>query len=266
MGLQSAATSVEGSFKELDGLRKRSTRKRQTPSFRDSSDPLFDSTLHTSDLSVPVSRAESPSSTGPIPSREKRQRQAPNSPTATTSQTATPAAARNARARNTKRSADDEPGLLTPSPAEIRGRRPSTAQSTQLDNRFISTSDDSASEPETTFKIEKLPAEILAKTTLLVTASNLSDMAPVLVKLECFKGVTSFLDFLAEECVLGDAASKVTDASVTYTWNGRKHRLRKTRLDVDWLAFCDELRDAFRKNPIFLQQGCEVEMLLHVAV
>ena len=220
----------------------------------------------------------------------KRARREPDPPTTTAPQTAPPITIRNTSTKNTKRPSNGAPGLFTSSMTGNGGRRPNrrqdAAEHAHQDDSIVELSDDPESPEinhqlsrntglnnpmnnkflvEVKIKAEQLSSEIMSKTTLLVTATNLQDMAPVTVKLECYKGFSSFLDFLAEECVLGDLSSKVTDASATYTWNGRKHRFRRERLDVDWQAFCNGLRDAFQRNPTFAKQGCEVGMLLHVA-
>ncbi|MCJ1380304.1 hypothetical protein MMC17_003407 [Xylographa soralifera] len=207
----------------------------------------------------------------------------------TAPQTTPPVTTWNTRTKNAKGLSHGAPGLFTSSMAGNGGRRPNrrltAAEHAHQDDAVIALSDEPESaeithqssrntglntpisnkfEAEVKIKAEQLSNEIMSKTTLLVTATNLQDMAPVTVKLECYKGFSSFLDFLSEECVLGDLSNKVTDASATYTWNGRKHRFRKERLDVDWQAFCNELRDAFQKNPTFIKLGCEVGMLLHV--
>ena len=114
-------------------------------------------------------------------------------------------------------------------------------------------------------KTEPLSNDITSKTALMVIASSQQGMAPVTVKLDTYTGAGNLFEFLAQECELGNLSKKVTAISATYTWDKRKHRFRKDRLDVDWAAFCDRLREAFDKNPDFAMHGCEVEMLLHVA-
>ncbi|MCJ1394070.1 hypothetical protein MMC18_006948 [Xylographa bjoerkii] len=225
-----------------------------------------------------------------IESVRKRAKLEPNPPVTTTPQSTPAISTRNSKPKKAKGVSNGATGLFTSSMAGNGGRRPNrrskVAETTVQDDTIITLSDDlesaevthhsslsaglgapisNKSEAEVKIKAEQLSSDIMSKTTLLVTATNLQDMAPVTVKLECYKGFPSFLGFLAEECVLGDLSSKVTDASATYTWNGRKHRFRKERLDVDWQAFCNELREAFQKNPTFTKQGCEVGMLLHVA-
>ncbi|MCJ1437563.1 hypothetical protein MMC27_006950 [Xylographa pallens] len=225
-----------------------------------------------------------------VENTRKRARIEPHPPTTATPQTAPSVITRNTRPKTSKQSSHGAPGLFISSMAGNGGRRPyrrpASGEPAYQDDTIIELSDDAESaeathqssrstglmtpmsnkfEAKTKIKAEQLSSEIMSKTTLLVTATHLQDMAPVTVKLECFQGFANFLDFLAEECVLGALSSKVTDVSATYTWNGRKHRFRKERLDVDWRAFCNELRDAFQKNPTFAQQGCEVGMLLHVA-
>ena len=118
--------------------------------------------------------------------------------------------------------------------------------------------------PRLEIKAEPLSNDITSKTALMVVASSQQDMAPVTVKLDTYTG-SGFFEFLAEECELGNLSKKVTAISATYTWDKRKHRFRKDRLDVDWAAFCERLREAFDKNPDFAKHGCEVELLLHVA-
>ncbi|MCJ1283769.1 hypothetical protein MMC26_003100 [Xylographa opegraphella] len=221
----------------------------------------------------------------------KRARLDPNLTATSTPQIAPPVTQWNNIARNARRASDGAPGFFIPSMTGNGRPRPNgrlaTTGSVHHDDTIITIDDNSDSaevtdhlsqitgpnapsstkfEAKVTIKAQRLSSEIMSKTTLLVTATNLHDMAPVTVKLSCFKGFRSFLDFLADECVLGDLSKKVTDVSATYTWNGRKHRFRKERLDVDWLAFCKVLRDAFQTNPTLTKQGSEVEMLLHVAV
>ncbi|MCJ1479059.1 hypothetical protein MMC13_007743 [Lambiella insularis] len=118
---------------------------------------------------------------------------------------------------------------------------------------------------ELNIETKQLPSLIEENIVLKVTASSQLEMAPVTVKLVSYKASENFFDFLAAECELEGLAKSVTAISATYTWNYRKHRFRKNRLDVDWIAFCDQLKDAFRKYPdLYTRGGCEIEMLLHV--
>ena len=223
-----------------------------------------------------------------IESVRKRMRLEPISPV-----TKVPHATPSTTPRNSKnKKANGAPGLFTASMTGNGGRHSNrilaTAENEDQDDTITILSDDhqsaevifqssqyvvgsrsvldQASKTETVkVKTEHLSSEIMSKTILSVTATSQQDMGPVTVKLECFTGFPSFFDFLAEECILNDLTDEITAITATYTWSGRKHRFRKERFDVDWEAFCAELKDAFGKNPAFARQGCNVDMLLHVA-
>jgi len=116
--------------------------------------------------------------------------------------------------------------------------------------------------PPTAPKTEILPLAISTKISLIVTASTQQTLAPVTVSLADYTSTHSdfynFFDFLAQECELGDRAEDVTAISATYTWNGRKHRFRRAKMEVDGRTFVEHVRGAV--------EGAEVEMLLHVGV
>ena len=126
-----------------------------------------------------------------------------------------------------------------------------------------------ADEPKTP-KTEQLPNDISSKVFLVVIASNQQNLAPVTVTLDHYtsthKGFHNFVEFLAQECELGDLSKDVTGISATYTWSGRRHRLRKDKMDADGNIFLDHIVVAFEEHAGFAKKRCEVEMLLHVAL
>lgn len=116
-------------------------------------------------------------------------------------------------------------------------------------------------------KTEILPLAIATKISLIVIASTQQTLAPVTVSLAEYTSAHSdfnnFFEFLAQECELGDLATDVTAISATYTWNGRKHRLRRGKVEADGRTFVEHVRGAFEGGEGDAGKG-EVEMLLHV--
>lgn len=116
-------------------------------------------------------------------------------------------------------------------------------------------------------KTEILPLAIATKISLIVIASTQQTLAPVTVSLAEYTSAHSdfnnFFEFLAQECELGDLATDVTAISATYTWNGRKHRLRRGKVEADGRTFVEHVKGAFEGGEGVVGRG-EVEMLLHV--
>jgi len=124
-------------------------------------------------------------------------------------------------------------------------------------------------EPKTPLS-PSLPTDISSKVFLVVIASNQQTLAPVTVNLNTYtsahEGFRHFIEFLAQECELGDLSKNVAGISATYTWSGRRHRLRKDKIEADGNVFFDHVAGAFEEHAEFAKKGCEVEMMLHVAL
>ena len=70
---------------------------------------------------------------------------------------------------------------------------------------------------------------------------------------------------LITECDLkGKIASELSQVSAKYTWDQKRHLIRKAR-PRDWTIFIDTLRKAWERDATrFAEDGCEVEMIVHV--
>lgn len=116
-------------------------------------------------------------------------------------------------------------------------------------------------------KTEILPLALATKISLIIIASTQQTLAPVTVSLAEYTSTHSdfnnFVEFLAQECELGDLATDVTAISATYTWNGRKHRLRRGKVEADGRTFVEHVKGAFEGLEGVVERA-EVEMLLHV--
>jgi hypothetical protein len=110
-------------------------------------------------------------------------------------------------------------------------------------------------------KEEPLFAGAKARTVLLVSASNQSDKAPISVSLSLCKGIDCLFATLITERGLSAVARKISLISATYTWNGKRHGMRKGNSD-DWLRFTKAVRKAWDTEKF--DDECEIEMMLHV--
>ena len=70
---------------------------------------------------------------------------------------------------------------------------------------------------------------------------------------------------LVTECDLkGKVASQLSEVSARYTWDQKRHLIRKAR-PRDWTIFVDTLRKAWERDATrFAEDGCEVEMFVHL--
>ena len=123
---------------------------------------------------------------------------------------------------------------------------------------------DSDEEKNIIVKPEPLADDILSSTYFMVTATNQPSTAPITVAFSSCKTFASFFPTMIQECsVLKVSAKKVVHISATFTWSGRRLCLRKDK-ETDWTMFCTILRNAWDKNASRFDDGCEVELLLHV--
>ena len=115
-------------------------------------------------------------------------------------------------------------------------------------------------------KGEPLSLEILTKTILRVTASNETDKAPISVSLNlCRTSDQLFTTLVNERGVRLEAAKKVSVISATYTWSGKRHGIRRGKVE-DWTRFCRALQRAWdsEEGNGFRMNECEVDMIMHV--
>lgn len=113
-------------------------------------------------------------------------------------------------------------------------------------------------------KTGQLSSEPVARTTLIVTASNQPTIAPVFVPLTSCNTFPQLFKILISECdIRPDAAKKVSKISARYTWDGKQIRIRKERPE-DWSLFYRGLRKAWDKGSEGFEDGWEVEMMVHV--
>ena len=109
-----------------------------------------------------------------------------------------------------------------------------------------------------------LPANVIAATRLIVSASNQAELAPAIVRLSACVSIDTLFTKLISECDLGyETTKKISTISATYTWSGEKHRLRKGS-EENFDLFCEILRTAWEREPARFVEGCKINMLLHV--
>ena len=78
--------------------------------------------------------------------------------------------------------------------------------------------------------------------------------------------VEQLYDKLSTACELRpDEAKKVTNISVRYSWSGEQQRLRREQSE-DLELFKIILAKAWEKNSARFDEGCKVNMMLHVGV
>lgn len=113
-------------------------------------------------------------------------------------------------------------------------------------------------------KLEPLSYDQLFQTTLHVSASNQPGLAPATVGFGLCKTMEElFTTMIAEYDIT--STSRITKASATYTWNGKRHLLRRDRQE-DWVLFCNAIKKAWSKEEnrlSFLEDGCGIEMMVH---
>ena len=113
-------------------------------------------------------------------------------------------------------------------------------------------------------KSECVSDDILAATFFTVTASNQPTMAPVTVAFKYCSSFDLFFPTMIAECGIRDIPdNKIMAISATYTWNQKKHRIRRNRAE-DWTVFCTALGKTWDRNADQFQDGCEVALLIHV--
>jgi len=113
-------------------------------------------------------------------------------------------------------------------------------------------------------KTEQLSSDPVARTTLIVTASNQPTIAPVFVPFTSCNTFPQLFETLVSECdIRPEAAKRVSKISARYTWDGKQIRIRKERPE-DWSLFYRGLCKAWDKGSEGLEDGWEVEMMVHV--
>ena len=91
-------------------------------------------------------------------------------------------------------------------------------------------------------------------------------MAPVNISLGSIATIDQLYHKLATACELRPGESqKITTVSVTYTWSGEQQRLRKDHAE-DLKLFKEILGKAWERNSARFDEGCKVNMMLHVGV
>ncbi|CAF9939279.1 MAG: hypothetical protein HETSPECPRED_001539 [Heterodermia speciosa] len=110
-----------------------------------------------------------------------------------------------------------------------------------------------------------LPAHVINATSLLVSLSNQPDRAPANVPFSQCLNLAQLFETLVTECDLkGKAASELSQVSAKNTWDQKRLLIRKNR-PRDWMLFVDSLRKAWERDASrFAEDGCEVEMVVHV--
>ena len=111
---------------------------------------------------------------------------------------------------------------------------------------------------------EQLSTEAMARTSFIVTASNQPTIAPVTVPFTSCMAFDRLFETLISECDIRlETAQKVTKISAKNTWTGKQIRIRKGRPE-DWMFFHRGLCKAWKQGSEQFEDGCEVEMMIHV--
>ena len=103
------------------------------------------------------------------------------------------------------------------------------------------------------------------KPVLVVSASNQPNDAPSHVYLREDWAIADLFSTLVNDCKPRVRQGETLRFIETrFLWDGRKQRLRENNPD-DWAIFWEALRRAWRqKRSYFLENGCEIEMVLRV--
>lgn len=89
-------------------------------------------------------------------------------------------------------------------------------------------------------------------------------MAPVNIPLGSVPSIETLFNKLAKACQLRfNEAKKIAAVSVLYTWTGERQRLRKGESE-DWEYFNNVLAKEYERNPTRFEEGCHVDMMVHV--
>ena len=114
-------------------------------------------------------------------------------------------------------------------------------------------------------KAEPLSADAVAKTVFRVSADNIPEKGPIHVPFK--HSPTSddlFTVLLRERKIRGELIVKISDVTATCTWGEKKKfGIRKGKL-ADWAAFYKYLRKAWESDSNDFEDGCEVDMMIHV--
>ena len=112
--------------------------------------------------------------------------------------------------------------------------------------------------------IPQLSFKAMVRTNFVVTASNQRNMPPVTVPFMFCKTFDRLFDTLIFECnIRSESAKTVSNISAKYTWNGKSVRIRRGRHE-DWNVFYKGLCKAWDHGNERFEEGCEVEMILHL--
>lgn len=102
-----------------------------------------------------------------------------------------------------------------------------------------------------------------ARTVLRVEASN-DGKAPITVPFDSWKTSEQlFSTLIKEQGLRSEVGKKVRQISATYTWNRRRHGIRRGR-EADWDRFCKTVQKAWELESDKFEDECEIEMVLHV--
>ena len=108
-----------------------------------------------------------------------------------------------------------------------------------------------------------LSPEARKRTLLLVTADHEGDRAPIAVNLVNCNSSDQFFTKLIYERRLQTFEKKVNMISTTSLWNGKKLGLRKGE-SGDWDLFMDKISRAWNTEAHKFEDGCEIEVTIHI--
>ena len=118
---------------------------------------------------------------------------------------------------------------------------------------------------QASIKVEPLSADMVSRTFLRVRAKGMLDKGAVRVPFSLCKRFESLFELLLSECkVQHELRAKVSDITATFPWDKEDQRwIRKGRLE-DWAYFCEDLRKAWEKEPHSFEDGCKIDIMIHV--
>lgn len=125
-----------------------------------------------------------------------------------------------------------------------------------------------AADPPAGMEGEPLSAQALAKTVLVISASNRPEKAPVTISLSLCRSPDQLFDtLLTERGLKPEVANKVLDISATYPWDRPPHGIRKGRPE-DCSRFLDTVQKAWHSRGSEFEEDeegeCKIGMMIHV--
>ena len=87
---------------------------------------------------------------------------------------------------------------------------------------------------------------------------------PVRVPLSsCRTSESLFTNLLSERKISQEVRNRVSDVTIAFPWNKETFGIRKGRSE-DWAYFSESLRKAWEKESHRFDEGCNIDIMIHV--